>query len=435
MQVLDSSPLIFLGIAIIIIVIIIGRGQKNKNYTEAQQLLKEGKYSQAAEIFIDLKKWSEVADVILQSPQGVQTLLYRRLTNLIDPNKIKNIFLTLGDQYMRTKQTLLAASAYNYAGLPWKSAQTYILEGIDYIDQAIKIIDSNPMLIRDRERAIRNLAKFAYDNQKILEAAELLRLIGAEEEASAVLIAAGKSTTSIPQLRTQQTIEGLDDQLKQIFADMKQGKFTSAEEHLNRLIPVINNLRSKNIPEATNVLNEFARIQSSFENLKKARQALKDADYGTAQINYSELIDYANNFLPAEIFAEAALSYEKGNNLEVAREYYLSAAERGVTAQAQTSYRNRAQILLSNIPAQVSATSTPLTSATSSNTLTNTNISVQTQEELICCICKRKIQTGDDLARCDQCGSVGHYGHFAEWVKVKGTCPVCRRKIHLPEKT
>ena len=111
MQVLDSSPLIFLGIAIIIIVIIIGRGQKNKNYTEAQQLLKEGKYSQAAEIFIDLKKWSEVADVILQSPQGVQTLLYRRLTNLIDPNKIKNIFLTLGDQYKRTNQTLQAATA------------------------------------------------------------------------------------------------------------------------------------------------------------------------------------------------------------------------------------------------------------------------------------------------------------------------------------
>ena len=435
LQAADLSPLLLIGLIIIIIVIIIGRGQKTRRFSEAQVILKEGKYSQAAEIFIELKKWSEVADVILQSPQGVQTLLYRRLTNLIEPSRIKNIFLTLGDHYIRTEYILRAASAYNYAGLPWKAAQTYILAGTEYIDQAIRILDSNPTLIRDRERAIRNLAKYAYDNQKVIEAAELLRLIGAEEEASAVLIAAGKNVSSVPQMRTQQTIEGLDDQLKQIFSGIKQGKFIPAEEHLNRLIPVINNLRAKNIPEATNVLNNYARAQSCFENLKKARQALKEADYKTAQISYSELIDYANNFLPAEIFAEAALSYEKDNNLEVAREYYLSAAERAVTAQAQNSYRNRAQTLLTNIPAQVSASSTPTLSTPSTNISTGLNTTIQTQEELVCCICKRKIQTGEDLARCDQCGSVGHYGHFAEWIKIKGTCPVCRRKIHLPEKT
>ncbi|MFX0116318.1 MAG: RING finger protein [Candidatus Hodarchaeota archaeon] len=51
------------------------------------------------------------------------------------------------------------------------------------------------------------------------------------------------------------------------------------------------------------------------------------------------------------------------------------------------------------------------------------------QSEDRCAICRRMVVQDQDPVNCPACDSPFHYAHFAEWVKVKGFCPVCRTRI------
>lgn len=52
-----------------------------------------------------------------------------------------------------------------------------------------------------------------------------------------------------------------------------------------------------------------------------------------------------------------------------------------------------------------------------------------------CMICKLDIKDQDDQELCPECENFFHYAHLSEWLKVKGTCPVCKKKIELTDKT
>ncbi|MHA1982859.1 MAG: RING finger domain-containing protein [Candidatus Hodarchaeales archaeon] len=432
---MQDLTLFLFGFILIVLIIIIysNKNQKSKRILEADQFLQQKKYAEAANVYFSHREWDKIAETIIEAPPETQVILFHRLQNHLDPSRIKSLFLTRGDSYIRRKDRIKGATAYNYAGLPWKAAQIYILTGLDQngIDYAIKVIDDNPLLIRDREKAIRNLAKFAYENQKIVEAAELLRIIGAEEEASAILVASGKTIDTLPQRRSDKGTSSINQQLHLIIAKMKQGKFQESENMIQKLTPIINTLKKESSPEVQTLLGDYTRIQSSLKNLRRAREAYKNNPL-QAQVAYSELLDYTGDYFPAEIFAEAGLAYER-NSPELSREYYLQAAERGVTSQAQTAYRNRAQSLLSAIPAEISKSKSPSQSSKSGFSPIEKSTSTAGQVER-CSICKRQIKDGEEIAKCGSCESVGHYSHLAEWVKIKGTCPVCRKKLTLPER-
>ena len=48
-----------------------------------------------------------------------------------------------------------------------------------------------------------------------------------------------------------------------------------------------------------------------------------------------------------------------------------------------------------------------------------------------CVVCGLLVREGQQLVYCPKCGNPAHYAHLAEWVKVKGTCPICRNRINL----
>ncbi|MFW9997454.1 MAG: hypothetical protein ACFFD4_35750 [Candidatus Odinarchaeota archaeon] len=48
-----------------------------------------------------------------------------------------------------------------------------------------------------------------------------------------------------------------------------------------------------------------------------------------------------------------------------------------------------------------------------------------------CHVCKREIKTEEELVNCPECIHPFHKAHLAEWVKVKGTCPVCKKHINF----
>ncbi|NHK31024.1 MAG: hypothetical protein FK730_06705 [Asgard group archaeon] len=46
-----------------------------------------------------------------------------------------------------------------------------------------------------------------------------------------------------------------------------------------------------------------------------------------------------------------------------------------------------------------------------------------------CSVCKLPISFGSDYLECYHCQNVAHKEHLLEWVKVKGTCPICQQKL------
>ncbi len=50
---------------------------------------------------------------------------------------------------------------------------------------------------------------------------------------------------------------------------------------------------------------------------------------------------------------------------------------------------------------------------------------------LRCIVCKLPISSNEFIGACKECQGVAHLNHLQEWVKVKGTCPVCQRKISI----
>jgi hypothetical protein len=46
-----------------------------------------------------------------------------------------------------------------------------------------------------------------------------------------------------------------------------------------------------------------------------------------------------------------------------------------------------------------------------------------------CSVCKLPISFGSDYLECSHCQNIAHKEHLLEWIKVKGTCPVCQQKL------
>lgn len=53
------------------------------------------------------------------------------------------------------------------------------------------------------------------------------------------------------------------------------------------------------------------------------------------------------------------------------------------------------------------------------------------KEILRCNGCKLPISFGEKVGKCSFCEVIGHLSHFQEWIKIKGKCPTCQKKLPL----
>ena len=153
----------------------------------------------------------------------------------------------------------------------------------------------------------------------------------------------------------------------------------------------------------------------------------KDRKIEEAQVNYSELLEYAGDLFPAEIFAEAGLAYEyEPADNEVAGEFFIEASRKAKTSQASQKYKERADLLIESLNKELPKV--PIAKESQIGKI----VSVKPSE--LCSVCKRAVgATSGDIVQCNSCKSVAHYPHMAEWLKIKGFCPVCRIKMTLPD--
>ncbi|MHA1265225.1 MAG: RING finger domain-containing protein [Candidatus Helarchaeota archaeon] len=50
-----------------------------------------------------------------------------------------------------------------------------------------------------------------------------------------------------------------------------------------------------------------------------------------------------------------------------------------------------------------------------------------------CIVCNLPIMDSDTLGRCPECHHAAHLDHFQEWLKIKGICPFCKRKVKMKD--
>lgn len=55
------------------------------------------------------------------------------------------------------------------------------------------------------------------------------------------------------------------------------------------------------------------------------------------------------------------------------------------------------------------------------------------QKNNYCAICKRPVLPEESLTTCPNCHNTFHEEHFAEWIKMKGQCPMCQEEIIIQQ--
>ena len=424
------DPLVYL-IIIVLIIVFFRRilGSKGKLLNKASRLEQQGKYLDALDIYFRISIRSS-ADMVLRTPEASQILALRKLERKYRPQQLYKVFNKLARTYIEKSDPHKASKAFLFARKPFAAAKAFLdIGGIDYIPAAIQIIDQNPQLIHNRDQAVRNLARHAYNNQMFLEAAELLRAIGEEEEGTAVLIAAATelkkqgvedlaaqylTTTSHPKKAITQYLNEIEKSFTKGDIEQVRRSLSVAKELLASI------MEKSEDPIDDNLLEIRASIQESDRLLRildSARDLLKKKNTNQSVALYEELIEGFTK-VPGFILAEAALANEEQNPL-YASSLYEQAAEKVESEQAARSFRVRAKKI------KISATSV------TSSGIDEEVLARESEFQENCSVCRMQIIDVNSMVRCPECGTPAHYSHLAEWLKIRGFCPICKNKIKV----
>ena len=415
-------------IAVVLIIILNSIFRRNKGQQRAIELEEQGRYLDALDYYIKDSIYSAV-EMVLRTPEASQILALRKLEKKVSEPRLQRAFLYVGRSYIDEDKYQLAAKSFVLAGKPFAAAKVFIdYGGVEDIPAAIQIIDQNETLISDRDQAIRNLAKHAYNTKKFMKAAELLRTIGAEEEANTVLIAAAAEMQK----------QGLDNKAKRLLSSAKrhdmalehylkevekflaQGNFEKMRRSLSMAKDIQNTLQ-KESPEGSELIemkNKIKEYERILKTIDSARDILRKKQNNQAIAMYDELLEILGERTPASILAEAALANEN-QNPRYSSELFYRASKKASSPRAAESFRLRGKKL--NILSQ--GFSSPPSESID-------EISIGHVEEF-CSVCRMKISEESDIVRCPECGSPAHFAHLAEWLKIRGACPICKKRVKV----
>jgi tetratricopeptide (TPR) repeat protein len=426
-----ESVLIFLLIIAVVIIIFFSlRRNSAKLLRNAQILEQEGQYIDAIDLYAQ-NSLNQAANMILRTPEASQVLALRRLEKKFSLTEIEKVFIQLARHFIQRKEPHTATAAFVLAKKPFAAAKVYIdFGGLEFIPAAVQIIDQNSSLIHNRDQAIRNLARHAYNTEKYMEAAELLRTIGADEEANTVLIAAANemrkrglvneakqylTTAGRPGVAIQHYLREVRDNLRQGNIEQMRRSLTIAKDIFDKTLSKEKEINKEDINSLT---KELAQYDHLLKLLDSARDLLRKKNTNQAIALYDELLEsLGEEDTPTPILAEAALANEE-KNPRYASELFYRAAHKSKSPRAKESFKMRAKRL------------EIMTVSTKTAAKTKFEVSVSDVEEH-CIVCRMKISSSESLVRCPECGSPAHYSHLAEWLKIRGNCPVCKKKVKI----
>ncbi|MFX0123770.1 MAG: hypothetical protein ACFFAE_09040 [Candidatus Hodarchaeota archaeon] len=425
----ESLFIIIIVFFIIIIIIITTRRGSERHVQRAYELEQQGKHLDALDYYSRVSI-EQAANLVLRTPEASQILVLRRLEKKYSPSQIEKAFLRLAETSKERNNPHDAASALVLANKPFAAARVYIdLGSIEDVPAAIQIIDRNISLIHNRDQAIRNLARHAYNNQKYLKAAELLRTIGADEEANAVLIAAatemrkqGRNVEADHFLTTiRKPAIAIEQYLKEVKNYLKQGNIEKMRRSLAIAKDIVEKIPAEEKYSLKEDFNSLVATMTEYDRLLKildsARDILRKKNTNQAIALYDELLESLGEEAPTPILAEAALANEE-KDPQYASKLFYQAAQQAQSPRAAESFKLRAKKL-------------EIISEEQYPHVERTVVDFDTEVEELCSVCRMRISEPLTLVRCPDCGSPAHYSHLAEWLKIRGHCPICKKKIKI----
>ncbi len=426
----ESVFLIVLVFLIIFIILLATRKSSKKYIQRAHELEQQGRHLDALDLFAR-DSLEQAANMVLRTPEASQILVLRRLEKKYTPLQLEKTFIRLARTNMNRNDPHAAAAAFALAGKPFAAAKVYIDHGgLEFIPAAIQILDRNVTAIHNRDQAIRNLARHAYNNQKFAEAAELLRTIGAVEEANTVLIAAATEMqkrglveeaeyylTSVgrPIIALNHYLREVQDNLQQGSVEKMRRSLTIAKDIVERLPSDEKQLIKEDLTPLVKKITEYDRL---LKILDSARDILRKKNINQAIALYDELLESLGDEAPTPILAEAALANEE-RNPQYASKLFREAAQRAKSPRAAESFNMRAKKLEVMAKKRIPHVERPKEEF------------LQAEVEEFCSVCRMKISDPTSLVRCPECGTPAHYSHLAEWLKIRRHCPICKKKIKV----
>ena len=415
---MDDSYLIFLGILIVIFFLVNSRSKSSKLIKQAELAQREGRTLQAADLFIKAKRFPQAASIALSLPEIPRTTVLQKISTVISSSKHRILFTRLGDSFAGTEEFVKAATAFELADNSIKAARYYVLADLSLVKQGIQLVSEFSRNQRlNTERELRTLARFAFQNEKYLETAEILEFIGASDEADAVLAYAGEEYKRSEQVegaveaytRLGRDSEAAELTIKLAYQLIEQNQLDKAFDQFKKALELSTEL---NITQ--NIKNtEKAMLATS--QLVKARQHLRDNQFKSAADLYEKALTTFSGTLPAPLLAEAALAHEKSRDYKRASVLYTQAAKKVPKKKTAERFRKKARELKDK--PEIKPLPTDKT----------------TEAELRCIVCLRSFKDSDKVVRCPHCHATAHYAHFAEWIKMNGKCPVCKRRLKRVE--
>ncbi|MHA1476046.1 MAG: hypothetical protein ACTSQ5_12780, partial [Promethearchaeota archaeon] len=58
-------------------------------------------------------------------------------------------------------------------------------------------------------------------------------------------------------------------------------------------------------------------------------------------------------------------------------------------------------------------------------------IKINSKESVKCSVCGKGIQIFDEILACPLCGSKAHSDHLSEWIKMRHSCPICKKNLEM----
>jgi len=389
----------------------------SKTIRQAEHAQNEGRMRQAADLFIKAKKYVQAAKIALALPEAERSGILQNISEVLSPSKKKTLFTKLGDEYATNKNFVKAATAFELAGTPLRAARYFVLANSGLVKRGLRLVigfaQAHPNLSVEAE--LRNLARFAFQNEKYIETAEILEFLGAREEADAVLVFAAEEYEKSEHIegaieaytRARKESKAITLSIKIAQQMLKMNQLEKASHHFKRAHELAKEL---NLAQEQ---KEAEKALTATSQLVEARQHLKNGRYKDAADLYTQALKSLTKIstFPESLLAEAALAHEKSGANEQASSLYAKAAKQTPNKKLAARFREKARVLKEKPVVKPS----PI------------------KEEQQCIICRRTFKSTDKVVRCPYCYAAAHYAHFAEWIKINGKCPVCKKRLKRVE--
>ncbi len=451
------------------------KNERLKILTKVRALEQSGRYFDALMecLRVSLK---EAASLILRAPPGTQALLYQTFLQHVDRERVHSVMLDVISEAQKNGETLQAVNGYLLLNMPDRAIEILLSDSKSrqYLPLVVRIIEERPHIYVDKIRTARKYAQHLMNMGKVRDAIELLQGVGDQDGVNLLLNEAHRQfeqqgdfyrLQEVSRILEEHPLVGILEQLELAEKNFKSGDLTKARIHFSTLLTKWQRVQALLLERDDLDRNQLQEIENRIDQLgmifrliDAGREMLRQGDKERARQLFRELLDNCDrNALPATVLAEIALAHE-GDYPTESSYYYRLAATKAKTTRARNAFIALAQqqdvIVGSSTQDSGDAPSREdqlaiQESETSPTAIASRVIKAEPEEDkslaarygdlqevleedIRCSVCQIIIEDRTELVRCSTCNSPAHYGHLAEWLKIKGTCPICREKIELP---